>query len=188
MTEFSTENPWIINGSEIKMDTPWVRVKLYDVINPSGQPGIYGVTEFKNLAIGIIPIDTEGNTWLVGQYRFPINAYSWEIPEGGGPLHIPPLESAQRELREETGITAKKWTLLQTLHTSNSATNEVAYIYLAEELSFGESEPEPDELLCVEKVPFDEVFRRVMNNEITDSLTVAGILKVKLLQLEGFLK
>jgi 8-oxo-dGTP pyrophosphatase MutT (NUDIX family) len=181
-------NPWQVKGTEVKMDTPWVKVSLYDVINPSGQPGIYGVTHFKHLAIGILPLDDELCTWLVGQYRFPIQQYSWEIPEGGGDLNVPPLVSAKRELKEETGIEADEWTLIQHLHTSNSATDEYACIYLARKLRFGKSAPEPDEQLQVKKIHFEELYRLVAEGKITDSLTVAAVFKVKMMLVEGFLQ
>lgn len=183
----SENNPWKILGTEEKLDTPWVRVKLHRVINPSGSEGIYGVTEFKNLAIGILPIDEEGNTYIIGQYRFPIQAYSWEIPEGGGAVDVDPLDSAKRELKEETGIVAGNWQLIQTLQLSNSATNEIAYIYLARDLEYGESHPEEDEQLVLKKIPFEELYERVRSAEISDSLTVAAVLRYRLMQLEGSL-
>lgn len=180
----SEENPWKILETEEKLDTPWIRVRLHRVLNPAGAEGIYGVTEFKNLAIGILPIDENENTFLVGQYRFPMQTYTWEIPEGGGPLHLDPLESAKRELKEETGIEADDWELIQHMQLSNSATNEVAYIYLAKNLHYGESEPEENEQLALRKIPFLELYERVISAEITDSLTVAAVLKYRLMQLE----
>ncbi len=105
------KNPWqIISGKEV-YDNKWINVTEYDVINPNGGKGIYGKVHFKNIAIGIVVLDDELNTWLVGQYRFTINEYTWEIPEGGGPLDIDPLVSAKRELLEETGLVAHEWTI-----------------------------------------------------------------------------
>jgi len=181
----SQPNPWKITSSEIVHETPWVRINHHTVINPGGSEGVYAVTEFKNLAIGILPLDENNNTWIVGQYRFPINQYSWEIPEGGGKPDVPPLESAQRELEEECGIVARDWQLLLTAHTSNSATNEIAYMYVARGLSFTQSHPDEDERLEVKKLPFDELYQLVMNNEITDSLSVMSVLKAKILLDEG---
>src|SRR5690606_4441107 len=117
------------------------------------------------------------NTWLVGQWRYPLNKYSWEIPEGGGALGINPLQSAQRELKEETGLTAKKYTLLCNMHTSNSATDEYCYIYLAQDLTQNQAEPEDSEDLQVRKLPFEKAYDMVMNGEITDSLSMVAILK-----------
>lgn len=147
------------------------------VINPGGGNGIYGVVSMKNLAIGIIPIDQEGNTWLVGQYRYTLNEYSWEIPMGGGPMTDSPLESAQRELREETGFTAAKWTQISRLHTSNSVTDEEGFVFLAEELTAGETEFEETEDLKIWKLPFSEAVQMTLNNEITDCISVAGLLQ-----------
>lgn len=155
------------------------------MINPSGNPGIYGKVHFKNRAIGVIPLDAEMNTYLVGQYRFVLNAYSWEMPEGGGPLDEEPLEAAKRELLEETGLKAGEWTELLRMHLSNSVSDELSIVYLARVLEQFEPEPEDTEQLITQKVPFGEVYQMVCDGEITDSMTVAAILKVKLLLLEG---
>jgi len=181
----SHENPWITLSSEIVHETPWVRINHHKVINPGGSQGIYTVTEFKNLAIGILPLDEDNNTWIVGQYRYPLHLYSWEIPEGGGDPNVPPQESAARELQEECGLLATDWQLLMTSHTSNSATNEIAYIFVARGLSATEAHPDDDERLEVRKLPFSELYRMVMGNEITDSLSVMAVLKAKILMDEG---
>jgi len=150
------------------------------VINPSGGKGIYGKIHFKNKAIGVIPIDHDGNTWLVGQYRYTLNELFWEIPEGGGEMNVDPLESAKRELKEETGLTAGKWTLLTRIHTSNSVTDEEGFIFLAEDLEEGESELEETEGdLQVKKMPLSEAVDMVMRGEITDSMSQVGILMVE---------
>jgi 8-oxo-dGTP pyrophosphatase MutT (NUDIX family) len=172
-----TQNPWKTVSSRPIYDNPWISVREDQVINPKGGNGIYGVVTFKNIAIGIIPVDDEGYTYLVGQYRYTLNEYSWEIPEGGGPIGIDPLDSAKRELKEETGFTADKWTNICTIHTSNSVTSEVGYLYLAQGLKDGESEPEDTEELQVKRVHLRDAVEMVMNNEITDSLSIAGILK-----------
>ena len=151
------DNPWITHSTEEIYDSPWIGLTKHDVTNPNGNPGTYSVVHFKNLAIGILALDENMNTWLVGQWRYPLNTYTWEIPEGGGSRHIDPLESAQRELQEETGITAAKWTKIQEMHLSNSASDEFCILYLAQDLSFGEAKPEDDEALEVMKLPFEEV-------------------------------
>lgn len=176
-----TKNPWTTLSSEQVYESAWIRVTKHDVLNPNGNPGTYSVVHFKNLAIGILALDEDYNTWLVGQYRYPLDAYSWEIPEGGGKIGIPPLESAQRELLEETGITARKWTKIQEMHLSNSATDEYCILYLAEELSFGQAQPEDTEDLRVIKLPFADVYKMVCDGLLTDSLTVTAVLKTKLL-------
>ncbi len=179
------KNPWTILAEKKVYNNPWIELTEYDVLNPSGGKGIYSVVHFHNYAIGILPLDEENNTWLVGQYRFPLNQYSWEIPEGGGNKNLSPLESAKRELLEETGIEAKEWIPLIETHLSNSATDEFAIIYIARNLSFQNSNPEETEELRVKKLPFDEVYKMVMKGEITDGITMLAVMKVKLLILEG---
>ncbi len=176
-------NPWQTLSSEKIYENPWICLTEHQVINPGGGRGIYGEVSFKNLAIGIIPLDEENNTWLVGQYRYPLKEYSWEIPEGGGVRDTDPLLSAQRELLEETGIKAESWTEIQKIHLSNSVSDEVGIIYLARLLSFGEACPEESEDLIVRKLPFETAYQMVLNGEITDSMSVAAILKVKILYL-----
>ncbi len=182
------ENPWTIVGQQQIYDNPWIGVTEYDVINPNGGKGIYGKVHYKNLAIGVIPLDAEGYIWLVGQYRFVLDCYSWEIPEGGGHPAVPPVESAQRELQEETGLVASEWSLLMEMHLSNSVGDEKAYVYLARGLEQHEAEPEETEQLVVRRIPFEEAYEMVERTEITDSMSVAGILKIKLLLLSGQLK
>lgn len=181
MIDTKIKSPWITKSREVKYDTPWIEVSHHQVINPAGKPSIYGTVHFKNLAIGILPLDKDFNTWLVGQWRYPLNAYSWEIVEGGGTIGVDPVESAKRELKEETGLTASKYTLLCNMHTSNSATDEYCYIYLAQDLQIGEAEPEESEDLQIKKVPFNLAYQMVMDGEITDSLSMIAILKTKLL-------
>jgi len=179
------ENPWQTLSSEEKYSNNWISVTEHQVINPSGGKGIYGEIHFKNLAIGVLPLDTDRNTWLVGQYRYPLKAYSWEIPEGGGPLGIEPELSAKRELSEETGLTCNKLTEIQRMHLSNSVSDELAIIYLAQELTQGEAQPEETEDLQLIKIPFAEAYRMVLDGEITDSMSVAAILKTHLLIEKG---
>lgn len=181
----SEENPWKILDHQQVYETPWIRVTHHNVLTPGGSKGVYGTVHFKNYAIGIVVLDEHNHTWIVGQYRFPVNQYTWEIPEGGGPEGQDPLESAKRELLEETGIEAKEWRLIQQLQLSNSATDEVAYIYLAKNLVYHKPEPEDTEELQQKNIPFNELYELVKAGSITDSLTVAGILKVKLMLLEG---
>ena len=177
-----TKNPWQILSEKNIYENPWIGLNEYNAINPGGGKGIYGKVHFKNLAIGILVLDEEYNTWLVGQYRFPLDQFSWEIPEGGGKLDTDPLESAKRELLEETGITAHSWSELQRIHLSNSVSDELGIIYLATDLEFGSSSPEETEELVVKKLPFSTALEMVMNGEITDSISVAAILKLKVLK------
>ncbi|HUB61826.1 MAG TPA: NUDIX hydrolase [Puia sp.] len=183
MSEY--RNPWKILAERVIYDNPWIGLTEYEVINPGGGKGIYGKVRFKSLAIGILPLDDQGNTWLVGQYRFPLEAYSWEIPEGGGDPVVPPVESAQRELLEETGLVARNWTELMEMHLSNSVTDEQAFIFVARGLEQREAMPEETEQLLIRRLPFEEAYRMVERGEITDAMSVAAIQKVKLMLLQG---
>lgn len=187
MKNEETKNPWTTLTEKVVYDNPWISISHRDVLNPSGGKGIYGLVHFKNLAIGIVPLDKDYNTWLVGQYRYTLNAYSWEIPEGGGIIGTPSLDAAKRELKEETGIEAAKWTKITDLHTSNSVTDEAGLVYVAQDLTFGESEPEETEDLVVRKLPFSEAVEMVMNGTITDALAMIGIMKTQLLIDRGLL-
>ena len=178
-------NPWKTLNSELKYDNNWISLTEHQVINPSGGNGIYGEVHFKNLAIGILPLDENYNTWLVGQYRYPLKAYSWEIPEGGGILGVDPLESARRELLEETGLSACNWMEIQRMHLSNSVSDELAIIYVATDLIEGIAMPEETEQLVIKKLPFNEAYEMVLNGTITDSMSVACILKAKILMING---
>jgi 8-oxo-dGTP pyrophosphatase MutT (NUDIX family) len=172
-------NPWLTLSSREVYDNKWIQIEEHQVINPAGGKGIYGKIHFKNKAIGVVAIDENNNTWLVGQWRYPLNEWSWEIPEGGGPLENDVLGSAQRELKEETGIIANRWTLIQRVYLSNSVSDEEGFIFLAEELTQGESELEETEAdMKVWKLPFDDALTMVLDGKITDSLSVMGILKV----------
>lgn len=175
------KNPWKTKHSELKYENPWISVTEHQVVNAAGNDGIYGTVHFKNIAIGIIPLDKDNNTWLVGQFRYPLNQYSWEICEGGGKHHVDPLISAKRELLEELGIKAEKWEKLLDMHLSNSVSDEVGIIYVAKDLTYHNPEPEEDEILELRKVSLYDAYEMVMNGEITDSLSVAGILKTKIL-------
>lgn len=179
------KNPWTTKSIKTVYDNPWITVTHREVLNPSGNEGIYGMVHYKNLAIAIVPLDEDMNTWLVGQYRYTLNQYSWEVPEGGGLLGDSPLESGQRELLEETGITAQKWTKVLDLHLSNSVSDEAGVVYVAQDLSFGEARPEDTEELVVKKIPFSEVVEMVMRGEITDGFAVAAILKVQIMLSRG---
>ena len=175
------ENPWKSLSHAQMYDNNWIALTEHQVINPNGGKGIYGVVHFKNLAIGIVALEEDGQIWLVGQYRFPINQYSWEIPEGGGKLEEDPLNSAKRELLEETGFTAQNWKVIQRMHLSNSVSDEYCILYLATHLIPGKAEPEETEKLDVKKVPFMEAYNMVNDGIITDSMSVAAILKIKIM-------
>jgi 8-oxo-dGTP pyrophosphatase MutT (NUDIX family) len=176
------QNPWkTISGKEI-YENPWIKLTEYQVINPSGGKGIYGKVAFKGKAIGILPIDEEGNTWLVGQYRYTLDEYSWEIPMGGVPFDEPTEVGALRELKEETGIVAKKLEFLAKVHTSNSVTDEVGAAYLATQLTFEKPDFEETEDISILKMPFSQALDWVMEGKITDSISMIAILKYAKIQ------
>lgn len=150
------------------------------VIKPSGGPGIYGVVEYKNIAVGVIPIDDEGYTWLVGQWRYCHERYEWEIPEGGCPKGEAPAEAARRELLEETGIVAAMIKpLLSGIQLSNSTTNEVCDIFVATGLTFSQAQPEDTEQLHVIKVPLAEAIQMARDGRIRDSVSVLALLALE---------
>lgn len=177
-----TENPWQRLRSHEVYRNPWIIVHHEDVITPGGSEGIYGRVSFRNLALGIIPVDRAGYTWLVGQYRYTLDEYSWEIPMGGGPHGIAPVASAQRELKEETGLVAACWQQILRLHTSNSVTDEEGFVYLATDLRQEAPEPEESEDLRLRHLPLQEAVQMALDSEITDAISVAGLLKAAHLQ------
>lgn len=181
----TNKNPWKILDAKSVYDNPWLQLTEYQVINPSGNPGIYGKVHFKNRAIGIVALDKEDNVYLVGQYRFSIDQYTWELPEGGGLFDELPLETAKRELQEETGLKAENWEELLTIHTSNSVTDEIGYVFLATGLSQHETDFDDTEDLQTKKILFDELLEEVMAGKITDSLTMAAILKLQVIRLKN---
>ena len=181
-------NPWKIITSKQVYDNPWIQLTEYDVINPNGGKGIYGKVHFKNTAIGVVVLDDMMNTWIVGQFRFTVDQYSWEIPEGGGLIGVDPLIGAKRELLEETGLIADHWEPLLSMHLSNSVSDELAIIFLARGITQKTAEPEETEQLQIQKLPFDKVYEMVEAGQITDSMSVAAIYKIKLMLLQGKLK
>ncbi|MFT5647668.1 MAG: ADP-ribose pyrophosphatase, partial [Aureispira sp.] len=171
-----------------KYDNPWIKVIEHQVLNPAGKEGIYGVVSFKNIAIGVVPLDVDNNTWLVGQYRYALDLYSWEIPEGGCLIGKESnLEAAQRELKEETGLEARDWTEIMKMHLSNSVSDEVGYVFVAKNLTMGMAQPEDTEELKLKKIPLEEALAMCMRGEITDSVTLLALFKTKLLLEQGLL-
>ena len=185
MTDLTNrKNPWKTLKSAKVYENNWIKLSHNDVITPRNQEGIYGVVHFKNRAVGIVPYE-DGNIWLVGQYRYALNAYSWEIPEGGSPFGEAIEDSALRELEEETGITAKTLTPLFDIHLSNSVTDEWGRVFLATDLTQGDSMPEHTEDISVRKISLTNFYDEVESGEITDSLTVAACYKLMLMKARG---
>jgi len=152
------------------------------VINPGGGENRYGHVHFKNRAVAIVALDDDDNTWLVGQDRYTLGEYSWELPMGGAPLAEAPLAAAQRELREETGLVADDWTGLMRLHPSNSITDEIGFVYIAKQLTEGEPDFEETEDLKIRKLPFDAALSMALDGQITDAISVAALLRVDYLR------
>jgi 8-oxo-dGTP pyrophosphatase MutT (NUDIX family) len=168
-------SPWRRLSRRTIYDNPWITVWHDDVIRPDGEPGIYGVVHYANQAVGVVPIDSDDRVVLVGQYRYTMAAYSWEIPEGGSPWGEDPLEGARRELREETGYEAAEWHRLGELQLSNSISDEAAVLFIATGLTEGQARPDGTEDLRVRHVAFDEALAMTLDGRITDAMSVAAI-------------
>lgn len=177
----SRDNPWVTLSSRQVYDNPWIGVAEHQVLTPARTPGIYGTVHLKNLALGVVPVDHAGHTWLVGQWRYPLGRYSWEIPEGGGAHDVEPRDSAARELREETGLEAHHWLEIQRLDLSNSVTDERAVLFLAWGLRQGDAQPDEDERLEIRRVALSEAFRMVAEGEITDAMSVAALQRLRIM-------
>lgn len=175
MNEEETINPWTTLNTRMIYSNNWISVQEDSVIRPDGEPGIYGVVRFRNAAMGIIALTEDDEIYLVGQYRYALGHYSWEIPEGGGTETETPLEAAQRELAEETGLVAANWQLLGQAHLSNCVSDEKAFWFLATKLQAGKANPEGTERLTVKKVAFDTALSMVLDGTITDALSVLAI-------------
>ncbi len=179
MREEETDNPWRKTSSREVYENDWIRVREDEVLRPDGEPGIYGVVHFKNIAVGVLAVEGD-ELYLVGQYRYTLDRYSWEIPEGGCPEGEDPLDAARRELEEETGLRASRWEKLGEAHLSNSATDEYAVWYLATGLTQGEQRPEGTEQIKVRRVKIQEALRMALTGEITDALSLLAVMQFHL--------
>ena len=177
MKDDAQKNPWRVLESREVYENDWILVREDAVVRPDGNPGIYGVVHFKNRAIAVVPVDTDGSIHLVGQYRYPLDRYSWEIPEGGCPRDEEPLAAAQRELLEETGLVAQHWRLFGTADLSNSVCDETAFCFLATGLTQLAARPDGDEELERRRVTGQEALKMIETGEITDALSIIGILR-----------
>ena len=172
------KNPWKLISSKKMFENPWFRVEEDRVINPAGAEVSYGKVLFNNVAVGIVPLDNDGNTWLVGQTRYVPDVYSWEIPMGGSPIGEDLITTAKRELKEETGLSAQTWTPFLHLYTSNSVSNEEAYVYIAEDLKFGETAFEDSEDITIKKLPLKQAIHMASEGQITDAISVTALFKL----------
>ena len=172
--------PWLRRSRRIAYENDWITIWHDEVTRPDGEPGVYGIVHFANLAVGVIAVDEADRVLLVGQHRYALDEYSWEIPEGGVPPGESALEGARRELREETGVEASDWTELARSHLSNSVSDELAILYLATGLTTGVATPDGTEALDVRRLPFDDVLAMILDGRITDALTVLAVQRVAL--------
>lgn len=178
--------PWTVLARRAAYANPWMEVAEYDVLRPDGTPGLYGVMSPRGYAIGILPVFEDGTTLLVGQHRFALDAHSWELPEGGGAKDAAPLESARRELEEETGFKAREWAALLEMDISNSLTDEQAFAFLAWDLEPGTQALEASEAdMKLRRLPFEEALDMAMNQHIRDAFTVAMLAKADYMRRTG---
>lgn len=168
------KGPWKVRSSRRVYENPWISVREDQVVRPDGEPGIYGVVHYKNAAVGVLPVE-DGHVYLVGQYRYPLDQYSWEIPEGGCPEGEEPLQAARRELKEETGLSARHWERLGEAYLSNSVADEFAVWFLATGLVPGKQQPEGTEVVEVRRVPLQEALDMALDGRITDALSIVAI-------------
>jgi 8-oxo-dGTP pyrophosphatase MutT (NUDIX family) len=183
--EHVVAGPWTRRSRRVAYENPWITIWHDEVIRPDGEPGIYGVVHFANLAVGVLAVDDAGRVPLVGQHRYALDRYSWEIPEGGVPAGESALDGARRELREETGVEAEHWIELCRSHLSNSVSDEEAVLYLATGLRHGPATPDGTESLDVRWVPFDEVLAMTLDGRITDAMTIMAVHRAAIARLTG---
>lgn len=174
-------NPWTLRSGRLIYDNEWITVFHENVLTPNGTEGIYGKVHFKNEAVGIVPLFDNGDTMLVGQYRYVLNRWSWEIPEGGSPRNEEPIESAKRELREETGIKAEQWEFMGSSYLSNSVSDEKAYFYIARQLTLGHPQPDITEKIELWRLPFTQALDMVRSGEIDDAMSIMALMKAQFL-------
>ncbi|ASG22909.1 NUDIX domain-containing protein [Nitrospirillum viridazoti] len=187
----SQKNPWTVLSRDLRYENPWLRVFHHEVLRPDGRPGIFGTVEFATVAVGVLPVAANGDTWLVGQWRFGAGRYSWEMVEGGiplaGPKAVGPLAGAAEELREEAGLRAGRWLEIQRMDMSNSIGNEHAHLYLAWDLTEVPVAPDETEQLTIRRLPLRAALDMALSGEILDAMTIAALLRVRLMHLEGTL-
>jgi 8-oxo-dGTP pyrophosphatase MutT (NUDIX family) len=175
--------PWLRRSRRVAYENPWITIWHDEVTRPDGAAGVYGVVHFSNLAAGVLALDEYDRVLLVGQHRYALDAYSWELPEGGVPDGETAVDGARRELLEETGVAAAEWRELARVHLSNSVSDELAVLFLATGLTLGTANPDGTEDLELRWVPFDDVLAMIVDGRITDAMTVVAVQR---LALEGY--
>lgn len=181
----TASGPWLRHSRRTAYENPWISVWHDEVSRPDGSPGIYGVVHFANLAAGVVVIDDQDRVLLVGQHRYTLDEWAWEIPEGGVAPDEAPLDGIRRELREETGVEAAEWVELARVDLSNSVTDERGILWLATGVRHGEAAPEPSEAIESRWLPFEEALAMTLDGRITDVLTIVGLQRVALARLAG---
>ena len=181
----AANNPWTTLSVVERFDDPWIRVEEHAVVNAAGERSSYGVVRFKKRGVGVVPVDENGRTLLVGQWRYPLGRYLWEIPAGGHTPDEDPLDAARRELREEVALAAESWCEVLRLDMSTAITDERVTCFLAWNLRIDEPEPDPQEVLAVRRLPFAEALDLVWRGEISNALSVAALLKVHAMMVKG---
>ncbi|ESQ87002.1 DNA mismatch repair protein MutT [Asticcacaulis sp. AC460] len=176
---------WKSLRHQVVFENPWIRIESHDVVAPTGRECHYGLVRFANRAVGVLPLFDDGTVALVGQARFALGTFSWEMPEGGVPEGEDTLDGAKRELREETGYRADTWQEILRFDMSNSVTDEVAVLYLATGLKPGDVEPDETENLFAARVPFSQLLKAVIMGQVRDGLTVASVLRVHHMAVSG---
>jgi 8-oxo-dGTP pyrophosphatase MutT (NUDIX family) len=179
------KNPWRTRSSRIAYQNPWIRVREDQVVRPDGGDGIYGVVEIRP-SVGVIAFNEREEVVLVGQWRYPHDRYSWEIPRGGsheGEADM--LEVAKRELAEEAGVTAQTWEYIGAVDCCNGVVNDVQSLYVAGNLTLVETNPDPEEEIAVVWKPFREAVAMCIDGRITEVSSIAGILMVDRLRCKG---
>jgi 8-oxo-dGTP pyrophosphatase MutT (NUDIX family) len=176
----TASGPWIRHSRRVGYENAWITVWDDQVTRPDGAPGVYGVVHFANLAAGVLALDDADRVLLVGQHRYALDAYSWEIPEGGVPAGESALDGARRELLEETGVEAAEWRELARVHLSNSVSDELAVLFLATGLSHGDATPDGTEELEIRWLPFADVLAMTLDGRITDAMTVVAVERLAL--------
>jgi 8-oxo-dGTP pyrophosphatase MutT (NUDIX family) len=174
--------PWTRASRRVAYQNAWLTIWHDEVTRPDGSPGVYGVIHFENLAAGVLALDDADRVLLVGQHRYALDAWSWELPEGGVPAGETPLDGARRELLEETGVAASEWSELARIHLSNSVSDEVAVLFLATGLTHGTATPNVTEQLEVRWLPFEEVLEMTLDGRISDAMTVVAVERLALLR------
>ena len=175
-----TVGPWRRRTRRTVYENPWMTLWHDEVDRPDGNPGIYGVVHFTSIAVGVVVLDDEDRVLLVGQHRYTLDRYSWELPEGGVPATETPEDGARRELLEETGVTADGWRELVRFDLSNSVTDETGVVFAARAIGHGTATPDPTEDLATRWVPFDEALAMIQRGEITDAITMLGLHRLAL--------